>query len=128
MHWRRKWQPTPWFLPGESQGWHSLVGCCLWVTQSRTRLKQLSSNSRWEGEPVSLRREGASHTVSGGRSLLSQGRSKCKGPEARTHQTYLRKSKEASDSVRKNYREIDEVRVGIAKQRVMALSELWNLP
>ena len=30
MHWRRKWQPTPGFLPGESQGWGSLVGCCLW--------------------------------------------------------------------------------------------------
>ena len=30
MHWRRKWQPTPVFLPGESQGWQSLVGCRLW--------------------------------------------------------------------------------------------------
>ena len=30
MHWRRKWQPTPVFLPGESQGWGSLLGCCLW--------------------------------------------------------------------------------------------------
>ena len=30
MHWRRKWQPAPVFLPGESQGWWSLVGCCLW--------------------------------------------------------------------------------------------------
>ena len=29
-HWRRKWQPTPVFLPGESQGWGSLVGCRLW--------------------------------------------------------------------------------------------------
>ena len=28
--WRRKWQPTPVFLPGESQGWGSLVGFCLW--------------------------------------------------------------------------------------------------
>ena len=28
MHWRRKWQPTPVFLPGESQGRGSLVGCC----------------------------------------------------------------------------------------------------
>ena len=45
MHWRRKWQPTPVFLPGESQGRGSLVGCCLWVTQSRTRLKWLSSSS-----------------------------------------------------------------------------------
>ena len=30
MHWRRKWQPTPVFLPGESQGQGSLVGCSLW--------------------------------------------------------------------------------------------------
>ena len=30
MHWRRKWQPTPVFLPGESQGWGSMVGCRLW--------------------------------------------------------------------------------------------------
>ena len=36
-HWRRTWQPTPVFLPGESQGWGSLVGCRLW--------KQLSSSS-----------------------------------------------------------------------------------
>ena len=30
MHWRRKWQPAPVFLSGESQGWGSLVGCHLW--------------------------------------------------------------------------------------------------
>ena len=30
MHWRTKWQPTPVFLPGESQGRGSLVGCHLW--------------------------------------------------------------------------------------------------
>ena len=45
MHWRRKWQPTPVFLPGESQGrgawWAAVYG----VSQSRTRLKRLSSNS-----------------------------------------------------------------------------------
>ena len=29
--WRRKWQPTPVFLPGESLGQGSLVGCRLWV-------------------------------------------------------------------------------------------------
>ena len=29
-HWRRKWQPTPVFLPGESQGRENLVGCRLW--------------------------------------------------------------------------------------------------
>ena len=37
MHWRRKWQPTQVFLPGESQGWRSLVGCRLWCrTESDT--------------------------------------------------------------------------------------------
>ena len=30
MHWRRQGQPTPVFLPGESQGRGSLVGCHLW--------------------------------------------------------------------------------------------------
>ena len=30
MKWRRKWQPTPVLLPGESQGRRSLLGCCLW--------------------------------------------------------------------------------------------------
>ena len=30
MHWRRKWQPTPVLLTGESRGRGSLVGCCLW--------------------------------------------------------------------------------------------------
>ena len=37
MHWRRTWQPTPLFLPGESQGRGSLVGCRLWgYTESDT--------------------------------------------------------------------------------------------
>ena len=30
LHWRRKWQPTPVFLPVESQGRGTLVGCRLW--------------------------------------------------------------------------------------------------
>ena len=35
MQWRRKWQPTPVFLPGEFQGWGSLVGFRLWgLTES----------------------------------------------------------------------------------------------
>ena len=42
MHWRRKWRPTPVFLPGESQGRGSLV---YGVTKSWTLLKQLSSSS-----------------------------------------------------------------------------------
>ena len=52
MHWRRKWQPTPVFLPGESQGrrtawWAAVYG----VAQSRTRLTRLSSSSRYCGLP-----------------------------------------------------------------------------
>ena len=45
MHWRRKWQPTPVFLPGESQGWRSQMGCHLWGHTSQTGLKRLSSSS-----------------------------------------------------------------------------------
>ena len=32
----RKWQPTPVFLPGESQGQRSLVGCLWGLTESDT--------------------------------------------------------------------------------------------
>ena len=48
LHWRRQWQPTPVFLPGESQGRGSLVGCRLWghteletteVTSQQTELE-----------------------------------------------------------------------------------------
>ena len=45
MHWRRKGQPTPVFLPGESQGRGSLVGYCLWVAQLKWRS---SSSARWK--------------------------------------------------------------------------------
>ena len=45
VHWRRKWQPTPVFLPGESQGQGSLMAAVYGVAQSRTWLKRLSSSS-----------------------------------------------------------------------------------
>ena len=45
LHWRRKWQPTAVFLPGESQGWGSLVAAVYGVTQSQIRLKWLSSST-----------------------------------------------------------------------------------
>ena len=43
VHWRRKWQPTPVFLPGESQGRGSLVGCrlCLWGHTESDTTEQL---------------------------------------------------------------------------------------
>ena len=46
MHWRRKWQPTPVFLPGESQGQRAWWAAVYGVTQSQIWLKQLSSSSR----------------------------------------------------------------------------------
>ena len=50
MHWRRKWQPTPVLLPGESQGQGSLVGFRLWGRTESDTLKwcsSSSSSSRW---------------------------------------------------------------------------------
>ena len=44
MHWRRKWQPTPVFFPGESQGQGAWWAAVYGVAQSRTQLKQLSSS------------------------------------------------------------------------------------
>ncbi|CAM9478328.1 unnamed protein product [Rangifer tarandus platyrhynchus] len=43
MHWRRKWQPTAVFLPGDSQGRWSLVGCRLW---GRTELVTIGATSQ----------------------------------------------------------------------------------
>ena len=45
LHWRRKWQPTPVFLPGESQGWGAWWAAIYGIVQSWTRLKRLSSSS-----------------------------------------------------------------------------------
>ena len=47
-HWRRKWQPTPVFLPGESQGWRSLVGCHLW---GRTELDTTEATEQQQWVP-----------------------------------------------------------------------------
>ena len=49
MHWRRKWQPTPVFLPGESQGWGSLVGCHLW---GRTESDMTEATQQQQQSPV----------------------------------------------------------------------------
>ena len=43
MHWRRKWQPTPVFLPGESQGPGGLVGCRL-----RGRTESDTTEATWQ--------------------------------------------------------------------------------
>ena len=49
MHWRRKWQPTLVFLPGESQGRGSLVGCRLWGrTESDTTEATQQQQHSWK--------------------------------------------------------------------------------
>ena len=45
MHWRKQWQSTPVFLPGESQGRGSLVGCCLWGRTESDMTDMISSSS-----------------------------------------------------------------------------------
>ena len=40
--WRRKWQPTPVFLPGESHGQRSLVGCRSWSCKELDTMEQLT--------------------------------------------------------------------------------------
>ena len=62
MHWRRKWQPTPVFLPGESQGRGSLVGCRLWgLTESDTtevtQQQQQQQQQHTEYNSVELKRQ-----------------------------------------------------------------------
>ena len=52
MPWRRKWQRTPVFLPGESQGWRSLVGCCLW---GRTVVHDWSDLATTAAMPILLK-------------------------------------------------------------------------
>ena len=70
MPWRRKWQPTPVFLPGEFQGRGSLVGCGLWSrTESDTTevtYQQLFFWRRW-WHPTPVLWPGKSH---GRRSLV----------------------------------------------------------
>ena len=69
MHWRRKLQPTPVFLPGESQvGWGGAWWAAVYgVAQSRTRLKPLSSSSsstqeKWQCK-IPIRRSGSRSLV-----------------------------------------------------------------
>ena len=53
MHWRRKWQPTPVFLPGESQGRRGLVGCRLWghTELDTTEATQQEQQQQQQPEP-----------------------------------------------------------------------------
>ena len=56
MPWRRKWQPTPVFLPGESQGRGSLVGCRLWghTESDTTEATQQQQQYKAKGSPLKV--------------------------------------------------------------------------
>ena len=44
ISWRRKWHPTPAFLPGKSHGWRSLVGYSPWGHKELERLNDFTSS------------------------------------------------------------------------------------
>ena len=45
--WRRKWQPTPVFLPGKFHGWKSLVGYSPWGCKESDTTEQLHLHSKY---------------------------------------------------------------------------------
>ena len=51
MHWRRNWQPTPAFLPRESQWRRSLVGCRLWGHEELDTTKATYQGVAMENTP-----------------------------------------------------------------------------
>ena len=85
MRWRRQWQPSPVFLPGESQGgawWAAVYG----VTQSRTRLKWLSSSSSSSRELRSWRPCTIPTTKGKKKTVFSNGLQLCKRVPVFVHQ------------------------------------------
>ena len=86
MHWRRKWQPTPVFLPGESQGWRSLVGCCLWgrtesdMTEATQQQQQQVKTSIWYNPVLPVIKEEKEQMTSAQNLVSSTTRLKWKSP------------------------------------------------
>ena len=50
--WRRKWQPTPAFLPGESYGQRGLVGSGPWGCKELDTTEQQTFNAQTNGKPA----------------------------------------------------------------------------
>ena len=76
MHWRRKWQPTPVFLPGDSQGRGSLVGCrlCGHTESDTTEATQQQQQGDIEKRPEGLK--GKCHVAIWGKhTFLAEGSS-----------------------------------------------------
>ena len=58
LHWRRQWQPTPVFLPGEAQGWESLVGCHPWGRAESDMIEALYQQSKKKSQMIISRVKG----------------------------------------------------------------------
>ena len=100
MHWRRKWQPTPVFLPAESQGLGTWWAAVYGIAQSRIWLKRLSSSSSSigsvvknlpanAGDLVSIQGPGRSHMLTGATKPMLQNYRACalesRGHNKRSH-------------------------------------------
>ena len=66
-YWRRKWQPTPVFLPGESQGLGSLVGCRLWgrSESDTTEATQQQQQQQQQNESIFYQDARSPQTIEG---------------------------------------------------------------
>ena len=75
--WRRKWQPTPVFLPGESHGQRSLAGYSPWhrkETDTTEQLTLLLSSSRgWDPRALSQVTTLLARSCAGGSPICPQG-------------------------------------------------------
>ena len=60
MQWRKKWQPAPVFLPGESQGWGSPVGCRLW---GRTESDTTEVTQQQQQQQHGIQKDGADEPI-----------------------------------------------------------------
>ena len=49
---RRKWQPTPVFLPGKSHGQRSLLGCSLWGRKESDMTEQACMHQNWKNTEI----------------------------------------------------------------------------
>ena len=53
LTWRRKWQPTPVFLPGKSHGWRNLVGYSPWGRKESDTTERLHFHfTSFTGRPL----------------------------------------------------------------------------
>ena len=86
MHWRRKWQPTLVFLPGESQGRGSLVGWHLWGrTESDSSSNKEDTGTKTEMITVGFKPAKAEiHTYTPDDTVLGQHRTGRENPTSST--------------------------------------------